>query len=210
MTIEEYNLNPNICKYCWSNILYLKWKLRDTINKKFCNMNCHNANSWKEKRKTSIDNYYKNPNICLECWSVIEVKTFVHEARWKRFCNQVCSWKYFWKLNRAEWDKITKMNTIKDTNLKYLNGIKVNKDMFYCPSIIKRVLVEEFGHKCMNCGLSKWLDKDIPLELHHEDGDCKNNLITNLKLLCPNCHTFTDNYKSKNKKSTRNRKWWTK
>jgi len=27
-------------------------------------------------------------------------------------------------------------------------------------------------------------------------------------LLCPNCHTLTDNYKSKNKKSTRNRYLW--
>lgn len=27
-----------------------------------------------------------------------------------------------------------------------------------------------------------------------------NNALDNLELLCPNCHTFTDTYKSKNRK----------
>lgn len=53
-------------------------------------------------------------------------------------------------------------------------------------------------HECENCKLSKWLDNDIPLELHHIDGNSKNHRFSNLQLLCPNCHTLTDNYKSKN------------
>jgi hypothetical protein len=42
--------------------------------------------------------------------------------------------------------------------------------------------------------LSQWRDKKIPLELHHIDGDTKNNLLENLKILCRNCHAQTDNY----------------
>lgn len=54
------------------------------------------------------------------------------------------------------------------------------------------------GRKCECCGLEEWNDKPIPLEVHHEDGDHLNNEIENLKLLCPNCHALTENYRGKN------------
>ena len=38
------------------------------------------------------------------------------------------------------------------------------------------------------------MGKEIPLEVHHVDGDRLNNELTNLQLLCPNCHAQTDNY----------------
>jgi hypothetical protein len=54
--------------------------------------------------------------------------------------------------------------------------------------------------KCENCNLSEWLGKEIPVEVHHIDGDKLNNTLENLQILCPNCHYFTDTYKSKNRK----------
>jgi hypothetical protein len=53
--------------------------------------------------------------------------------------------------------------------------------------------------KCESCGLVKWLDKDIPLELHHIDGDNTNNSILNIQILCPNCHANTPHYRGKGK-----------
>ena len=53
-------------------------------------------------------------------------------------------------------------------------------------------------HKCECCGLETWLDRPIPLELHHKDGDRHNNTIENFALLCPNCHAFTESYRGKN------------
>ena len=38
------------------------------------------------------------------------------------------------------------------------------------------------------------------MELHHRDGDRTNNVLTNLELVCPNCHAQTDNYRAKNRK----------
>lgn len=55
-----------------------------------------------------------------------------------------------------------------------------------------------FEEKCSCCGLSEWLGQPIPLELHHKDGDKTNNNLDNLELRCPNCHYFTDTYKTKN------------
>ena len=54
------------------------------------------------------------------------------------------------------------------------------------------------GHRCEQCGETKWLGDSIPLEVHHVDGDPLNNEMDNLKLLCPNCHACTDNYRGKN------------
>ena len=51
--------------------------------------------------------------------------------------------------------------------------------------------------KCESCGEIEWLGNPIPLELHHADGDTKNNNIENVKLFCPNCHALTDNYRGK-------------
>ena len=40
--------------------------------------------------------------------------------------------------------------------------------------------------------------KPIPLELDHIDGDRENNLLANLRLICPNCHAQTANYRGRN------------
>jgi hypothetical protein len=51
---------------------------------------------------------------------------------------------------------------------------------------------------CETCLNTEWGGSAIPLELHHIDGDHRNNSLSNLKLLCPNCHALTENYRGKN------------
>lgn len=53
-------------------------------------------------------------------------------------------------------------------------------------------------HKCECCGNAEQLGHEIPLEVHHVDGDRLNNELENLQLLCPNCHAQTDNYCGRN------------
>lgn len=53
-------------------------------------------------------------------------------------------------------------------------------------------------HKCEVCNTSKWMDKEIPLELDHIDGDHYNNKLVNLRIICPNCHAQTDTNSGKN------------
>ena len=55
-------------------------------------------------------------------------------------------------------------------------------------------------HLCQQLRKNEWLGKEIPVEVHHIDGDKLNNTLENLQILCPNCHYFTDTYKSKNRK----------
>ena len=93
----------------------------------------------------------------------------------------------------------------KDTN-KIANNKFSTKDILegkypdYQPNKLKiRLLNEGYKeYKCEYCGLSRWNNLPIPLELHHIDGNRHNNKLENLKILCPNCHSQTETFRGKN------------
>jgi RNase P subunit RPR2 len=53
-------------------------------------------------------------------------------------------------------------------------------------------------HRCEICNITEWMGKSVPVELDHIDGDRYNNELSNLRILCPNCHAQTDTYSGKN------------
>lgn len=56
-----------------------------------------------------------------------------------------------------------------------------------------------------------WNNKELKFILDHIDGNASNSCRENLRLICPNCDSQLDTYKSKNKNSARNaRKEWLK
>jgi len=66
----------------------------------------------------------------------------------------------------------------------------------YTTSRLRRRLISEglFENKCSRCSISEWQGETISLHLDHINGDNSNNEITNLRLLCPNCHSQTPTY----------------
>ena len=84
-----------------------------------------------------------------------------------------------WKKDNFDYDRFKYGNTLKAVDAR-------------------NALISLRGHKCEMCELTKWQDVLIPLEVHHEDGDHLNNELDNLKLLCPNCHALTKNWRGKN------------
>lgn len=62
-------------------------------------------------------------------------------------------------------------------------------------------LLRDRGHRCEICGNIEWMGQPIPIELDHVDGDSDNNAITNLRLICLNCHGQTQTYRNKNAKN---------
>lgn len=69
---------------------------------------------------------------------------------------------------------------------------------------VRKHILEEQDHKCVICGMEdSWNDKPITFILDHVDGHANNNCRENLRLICPNCDSQLDTYKSKNKNSDR-------
>jgi 5-methylcytosine-specific restriction endonuclease McrA len=66
--------------------------------------------------------------------------------------------------------------------------------------VLRLYMIEKIG-KCVKCRLSRWSDKPLMLELHHIDGNDKNNNLENAQLLCPNCHSQTHNFRNKKRPS---------
>lgn len=73
-------------------------------------------------------------------------------------------------------------------------------DNLSTPTAIKARLIKERGHRCECCHLKEWLTQLITLELEHIDGDNRNNDRSNLKLLCPNCHSYTNTWRGRKNK----------
>ena len=53
-------------------------------------------------------------------------------------------------------------------------------------------------NRCEECGISRWRERPLSLCLHHVNGERHDNRLENLVLLCPNCHSQTPNFGSKN------------
>ena len=98
-----------------------------------------------------------------------------------RFCSASCRSKYSIKnritiegLNQGLFDKVA---SCKLHTWLIQHGVKENK--------------------CEICGISDWRGQPLICELHHIDGNPHNNHLSNLIIVCPNCHSQTDTYKNR-------------
>lgn len=70
---------------------------------------------------------------------------------------------------------------------------------------VKKYLIDVRGDKCEQCffsGINSNSGRSI-IQLDHIDGNCLNNNLSNLRLLCPNCHAMTPTYGALNRGSGR-------
>lgn len=118
---------------------------------------------------------------CAYCGK--ELKT---EQRHNIYCSIECA------------TKAKKDNKIKSWLNGEFNGLRVDGTL---SNTIRNYLLEKVNYKCEKCGWGEInpTTGKVPLEIHHEDGNYLNNKPENLKVLCPNCHSLTPNYKALNK-----------
>ena len=108
------------------------------------------------------------------------------------FCSNECSQEY--RHNEAYNDFI-------ENNEKYCNG-------GYTPKNFKEDFLKEQDGVCAICGCSpEHNGKALVFILDHIDGNAANNKRENLRMICPNCDSQLDTFKSKNKNSSRRNYW---
>lgn len=61
--------------------------------------------------------------------------------------------------------------------------------------VLRRAMIEAgVENACSSCGISDtWNGLPITIEIDHIDGNNLNNVLTNLRFLCPNCHSQQSN-----------------
>jgi len=118
---------------------------------------------------------------CLLCG---KENRFGH-SKTNKFCGSTCLWKY-------EHEEF-----IKRWKAGLEEGVRGSTQT---SSRIRKYIVEKFNNTCQSCGQEAIHNgKPLSMQLEHIDGNSRNNKEENLSLLCPNCHTQTEFYGSKNK-----------
>lgn len=199
----------------WTNneIYFLKEKYESNgVNYVMNNLTQHTRNSIIKKAKSLGLKVDKS----IYSYDYLEVKTAVNESfnykevldklnktssgnAYKFLINYInkksIDVSHFNSLNKEKKKKFT-INEIFKINPSYKGGTKELKKI-----ILKNNLIE---YKCHgeNCEIiDNWNGKSISLHLDHKNGINNDNRLENLRFLCPNCHSQTETYSGKNKKT---------
>lgn len=181
-SVDNYNYNPSICKFCNNTIkLNDNENVRDARVKKFCNSVCsakYNNYKFRKGLKYKTSSFDKR---CIVCDKKLNKQS-------KKFCGPVCNHIYNYYDHIDKWRMGYK-----------LTGNKITGQL---SPYIRLFMLVKAQHKCQQCswtGINPFTNK-ICLEVHHIDGDWRNNKEENLIVLCPNCHSMTETYRNSSKK----------
>ncbi len=108
-------------------------------------------------------------------------------TRSRTYCSNRCQRNHEYKEYIRLW-KLKGVDGNRGTNTKNISGH------------VLRYLREKYT-ACSICGWSKYhpLTNKLPLEVDHIDGNSENSSEGNLRLICPNCHSLTVNFRNLNK-----------
>ena len=176
-----------------NNIDWHEWlEQKKTQNKQYCKV-CGKELNGQQKFFCSHSCSAKANNVlrgekkyCKNCGKVLKEYQ-------NNFCSHDCDQEFRYKEYIVRW---------KNGEENGING------KYGFSNHLRRYFFEKYDCKCQKCG---WREVNettgkVPLQIHHIDGDYKNNKEENIQLLCPNCHSLTETFGSLNKNGRKDRK----
>ena len=142
--------------------------------------------------KEELQELLNKSSTYMEILRYVGIKTSSSTVTLKRIIKEYNLDTTKFESNKKEFFKQIKNKSSTTYNIydKLKKGTKISSYKLK-NKLIESGLKEE---KCEICGITEWLDKPVKFHLHHKDGDHYNNELSNLQILCPNCHSMTDNY----------------
>ena len=120
----------------------------------------------------------------------------LHEAAAELSMSVVSLWRRAKKID-LKWSKIQRQSVKKIDLLEILQGKHPSYQTF---KLRNRLIAEGIKtNACEICNITEWNGSEISMQLDHIDGDSHNHLLSNLRMVCPNCHSQTETYCGKNK-----------
>lgn len=89
--------------------------------------------------------------------------------------------------------KTNKLNNVKKEDI-------LKENCKHQRTVLRRYVIKNnlIPYKCAICGCTEWQGKTLSLELDHINGINNDNRLENIRFLCPNCHSQTSTYGSRN------------
>ena len=168
-----------LCKHCNTSFTVPEYR-KDTAL--FCSRKCMAL----ESRQQVIAN-------CKECGT--EFNHISSRANKAKYCSSTCYHKAMTKKGKTQYQcihcNVTFLSAL-SRKRKYCSQSCVNKSSkeTWNPdfaTVRKNMISRGMISKCERCGYSEHLSI---LGVHHKDRNRKNNDLSNLEVLCPNCHSM--------------------
>lgn len=168
-SLEGYMKNPKKCLFCGLEIIPKEGqKVSEVKRKKFCGQSC-SAQRSNQKRKIE--------RFCIKCGKILHTG--------KVYCSRKCQRQKDYESYVTSWKNGEQDGLIKNDKMS---------------RHLRKYLLKKNNFSCQKCGWNKinQFIKKCPVEIHHIDGNFRNNKEENLEILCPNCHSLTQTFRNNN------------